>query len=161
MDKVIVIRHSDEEEPSTKYTANLKKNEDGSYTASVDVVKGDSYKSYVDKNGLHFTKSLQEYASKQMVNSNNLTHTWTPEQVQNVCNVLNLKFPDTSTIYDITYTANMAYADFYPELFNEHQCIRYAVAVANDKDGYEGIQLCRWIADVMGKKENVDWTKFE
>lgn len=28
MDKVIVIRHSDEELPNTKYTANLKKNED-------------------------------------------------------------------------------------------------------------------------------------
>ena len=31
MDKVIVIRHSDEELPNTKYTANVKKNEDGSY----------------------------------------------------------------------------------------------------------------------------------
>ncbi|UVX36678.1 MAG: hypothetical protein [Bacteriophage sp.] len=49
-----------------------------------------------------------------MVNSNGLKHTWTPEQVQNVCNVLNLKIPITSTIYDVTYTANMAYADFYP-----------------------------------------------
>jgi hypothetical protein len=24
----------------------------------------------------------------------------------------------------------MAYADFYPELLNEHQCIKYAAAVA-------------------------------
>ena len=36
MGKVIVIRHSD----------------------------GNSYKDYVGKNGLHFTRSLQEYASK-------------------------------------------------------------------------------------------------
>ena len=70
-------------------------------------------------------------------------HTWTPEQVQNVCNVLNLKIPSTSTIYDVTYTANMAYADFYPELLTEHECVKYAMAVANDEDGYEGIQLCR------------------
>lgn len=88
-------------------------------------------------------------------------HTWTSEQVQNVCNVLNLKIPDTSTIEDVTYTANMAYADFYPELLNEHQCIKYAVAVANDKDGYTGIQFCRWMADVVGKKENIDWDKFK
>lgn len=47
-----------------------------------------------------------------MVNSNNQEHTWTSQQVQNVCNVLNLKIPDTSTIEDVTYTANMAYADF-------------------------------------------------
>lgn len=96
-----------------------------------------------------------------MVNSNNQEHTWTSEQVQNVCNVLNLKIPDTSTIEDVTYTANMAYADFYPELLNEHQCIKYAVAVANDKDGYAGIQFCRWVTDVVGKKENIDWDKFK
>lgn len=83
------------------------------------------------------------------------------EQVQNVCNVLNLKIPDTSTIEDVTYTANMAYADFYPELLNEHQCIKYAAAVANDKDGYTGIQFCRWMADVVGKKEHIDWDKFK
>ena len=59
MDKVIVIRHSDEELPNTKYTANLKKNEDGSYTASLDIYKQSDYKDYVNKNGLHFTKSLQ------------------------------------------------------------------------------------------------------
>lgn len=80
---------------------------------------------------------------------------------KNVCNVLNLKIPNTSTIEDVTYTANMAYADFYPELLNEHQCIKYAAAVANDKDGYTGIQFCRWVADVVGKKENIDWDKFK
>ena len=133
MGKVIVIRHSDD----------------------------NGYKDYVDKNSLHFTRSLQEYASKQMINSNGLVHTWTAEQVQNVCDVLNLKIPSTSTIDDVTYTANMAYADFYPELLSEHQCIKYAVAVANDKDGYEGIQLCRWVADIAGKGEVVDWAKFE
>lgn len=90
-----------------------------------------------------------------------MEHTWTSEQVQNVCNVLNLKIPNTSTIEDVTYTANMAYADFYPELLNEHQCIKYAAAVANDKDGYTGIQFCRWVADVVGKKENIDWDKFK
>lgn len=41
---------------------------------------------------------------------------------------------DKLAIEDVTYTANMAYADFYPELLNEHQCIKYAAAVANDKD---------------------------
>lgn len=133
MGKVIVIRHSDD----------------------------NGYKDYVNKNGLHFTRSLQEYASKQMINSNSLVHTWTTEQVQNVCDVLNLKIPSTSTIDDVTYTANMAYADFYPELLSEHQCIKYAVAVANDKDGYEGIQFCRWVADIAGKGETIDWTKFE
>ncbi len=58
-------------------------------------------------------------------------------------------------------TSNMAYADFYPQLLTEHQCVKYAIAVANDEDGYEGIQFCKWIADVMAKKENIDWEKFK
>lgn len=24
-----------------------------------------------------------------------------------------------------------------------------------------GIQFCRWVADVVGKKENIDWDKFK
>ena len=52
MDKVIVIRHSDEELPNTKYTANLKKNEDGSYTASLDIYKQSDYKDYVNKKNI-------------------------------------------------------------------------------------------------------------
>lgn len=38
MHKVIVIRHSDDNHNS-KYVANLQKNEDGSYSSSVGVVK--------------------------------------------------------------------------------------------------------------------------
>lgn len=67
MHKVIVIRHSDDDNQNSKYVANLQKNEDGSYFASVGVVKEDGYNDYVSKHGLHFTKALQEYASKQWV----------------------------------------------------------------------------------------------
>nr|DAN16777.1 MAG TPA: hypothetical protein [Bacteriophage sp.] len=33
----------------------------------------------------------------------------------------------------------MAYADFVPDLISEDKCIEYAMLVANDVDGYEGI----------------------
>lgn len=56
MQKVIVIRHSDEDNQNSKYVANLQKNKDGSYSASVGVVKEDGYNDYVSKHGLHFTK---------------------------------------------------------------------------------------------------------
>lgn len=52
MHKVIVIRHSDEDNQSSKYVANLQKNKDGSYSASVGVVKEDGYNDYVSKHGL-------------------------------------------------------------------------------------------------------------
>lgn len=67
MHKVIVIRHSDEDNKNSKYVANLQKNEDGSYSASVGVVKEDGYNDYVSKHSLHFTKALQEYASIQII----------------------------------------------------------------------------------------------
>lgn len=41
MHKVIVIRHSDDDNHNSKYVANLQKNEDGSYSASVGVVNED------------------------------------------------------------------------------------------------------------------------
>lgn len=38
----------------------------------------------------------------------------------------------------------MEHADFYPLLLKDAKsCIIYAMEVANDKDGYEGIQFCR------------------
>lgn len=49
MQKVIVIRHSDEDNQNSKYVANLQKNKDGSYSASVGVVKEDGYDDYVSK----------------------------------------------------------------------------------------------------------------
>lgn len=49
MQKVIVIRHSDEDNQNSKYVANLQKNKDGSYSASVGVVKEDGYNEYISK----------------------------------------------------------------------------------------------------------------
>lgn len=69
--------------------------------------------------------------------------------------------PTRSNIYDILYTANMAYADFYPTLLDgKDKCIQYALAVANDIDGHEGIEFCRWLADLMGKNVNIEWNNF-
>lgn len=56
---------------------------------------------------------------------------------------------------DITYLANMAYADFYPDIIkSEALCIDYAVSVAEDPDGYEGIAFLRYVADRKGKGES-------
>lgn len=62
---------------------------------------------------------------------------------------------------DVTYVANMAYADFYPDpLKDEAACLRYAHKVANDPDGYDGMIFCRWTADAIGKAIKLDWEKF-
>lgn len=86
---------------------------------------------------------------------------WHIDDVQNIINELGYIIPISSTIGDIIYTANMARADFYPTLLKDaKQCIMYAMAVADDKDGYEGIQFCRWLADIKNKNIKIDWNSF-
>lgn len=132
----------------TKHTEDTKNN-------------NESYLQYIDKHGYHFTNELAQYASSMMQNSNNVIHTWDSEQVRSVVDRLGYAIPSTSTIGDITYTANMCYADFFPSLIDtEDKCIQYAMNVANDIDGYEGIQFCRWLSDVNHKNITITWEKY-
>ena len=157
MNKVIVIRHSDDNHDV--YQANLKRNEDGSYTANFGKTDA-KYDSYIKKYGSHFSPLLFKYATDHIENKNKTNHKWSVEQIKDAINRLGYTIPATSVIEDIAYTANMAYADFHPALLTEDQCIEYAMNVANDIDGYEGIQLYRWIADQMGKNVNINWGQF-
>lgn len=108
----------------------------------------------------HFNNKLLSYALSQIKNSNGTNHSWNTAEVRGVINRLGYTIPSTSTIEDITYTANMAYADFFPSILTEDQCIMYAMNVANDIDGYEGIQLYRWLADQDGKGVKINLNEF-
>lgn len=83
------------------------------------------------------------------------------EYVKKSMESLGLSIPGKVTTGDVTYMANMAYADFYPDpLKDEAACLRYAHKVANDPDGYDGMIFCRWTADAIGKAIKLDWEKF-
>lgn len=119
------------------------------------------YSEYVKKHGYHFTDALAEHVSKIMVNANGQQHSWTTSQVKKSMESLGLSISDKVTIGDVTYAANMAYADLYPDpLKDEAACLRYAYKIANDPDGYEGMIFCRWTADAIGKAIKLDWEKF-
>ena len=116
---------------------------------------------YLEKYGKHFTIKLADFASKQMVNSDETNKHWDVSDIKQIIDELGYIIPLSSTIGDIIYTANMAYADFYPLLLKDAKsCVRYAMEVAGDKDGYEGIQFCRWMADVKNKNLEIDWNSF-
>lgn len=105
--------------------------------------------------------ALAEHVSKMMVNANGQQHSWTASQVKKSMESLGLSIPGKVTTGDVTYAANMAYADFYPDpLKDEAACLRYAHKVANDPDGYDGMIFCRWTADAIGKAIKLDWEKF-
>lgn len=66
------------------------------------------------------------------------------------------------TVPAVRHLCKMAYADFYPKVIKtESDCVQYAIAVASDPDGYEGMAFCRWTADIIGKGVTIDWEKLE
>ena len=96
-----------------------------------------------------------------MENANGQSHSWTAAQVKKSIESLGLSIPSKVTNGDVTYLANMYYADLYPDpLKDEASCLRAAYKVANDPDGYEGMIFCRWTADAIGKAISINWEKF-
>ena len=79
-----------------------------------------AYCEYVEKNGFHFSTKLAEHASSMMKNVDGSNHHWTSSQI---ASVLSTKQYDTKrcTLGDMTYLANMAYADFYPSVVTDTQ----------------------------------------
>lgn len=116
---------------------------------------------YMEKHGSHFTVSLAEEASRRMLNSNGNPHTWKAQQVHESIVGIGLNIPANVTLGDVTYLANMYYADLYPEVLKDEQsCIRAAVKTANDPDGYEGMTFRRWLADLSVLDKEFNFTKF-
>lgn len=120
------------------------------------------YSEYVEKHGYHFTNALAEHVSKMMKNANGSEHSWSALQVKKAMEGLGLVIlPAGATLGDVTYQANMGYADLFPDpLKDEASCLKYASRIATDPDGYEGMIFCRWTADAIGKAIKIDWEKF-
>lgn len=124
------------------------------------LMNASGYVAYVAKHGYHFTKALATMASQQMKNADGTSHRWSVDEVRAATN--GMIIPKGTTLGDMTYLCNMAYADFYPKVVKtEEGCIQYALAVASDPDGYEGMTFCRWTADIIGKGATIDWEKLE
>lgn len=119
------------------------------------------YSEYVKKHGYHFTDTLAEYASKMMVNANGQQHSWTVSQVKKSMESLGINIFNEMTAGDVTYLANMYYADLYPDpLKDEASCLKAAYKIANDPDGYNGMVFCRWVTDNTNKNININWKDF-
>lgn len=131
-------------------------------STATSIMEDEGFISYTKKHGYHFSERLAEYASSLMHNENGLEHSWSAAEVRNSLVSLGDTDFNMSTTGDLCYLANMAYADFFPEvLLNETACIKYAYAVAHDKDGYDGIAFSRWLADVIAKDiTDIDWENY-
>ena len=129
-----------------------------------EAMRSEGYKAYVEKHGYHFTDELAVSASRNMVNADGKAHMWEPAQVQASVYSLGIPFKNRNncTRGDLCYLANMAYADGLYEGMDgmEKECVKYAVKIADDVDGYEGMPFMRWLSDTIGKNIHVEWSKF-
>lgn len=161
MKKIIVLRHSCDSEEERHQHQESGIIHSLPYEKAAKALMGASgYAAYVAKHGYHFTKQLAIMASEQMKNVDGTSHRWTVDEIRLATN--NEIISKGTTIGDILYLANMAYADFYHKVIKtESDCVQYAIAVASDPDGYEGMAFCRWTADIIGKGVTIDWEKLE
>lgn len=121
----------------------------------------DGFRDYIKKHGYHFTDELAEHVSKMMVNRNGKEHTWAVEQILKAMSSMGYSVPNNVTDGDITYLANMYYADLYDTILkDESSCLKTAYIIATDHDGYDGMIFSRWTSDAIGKNVKIDWNKF-
>lgn len=156
MKKYIIIKRATEEgEPHGSCSNTLPYEK-----AAKAIMKASGYAEYVAKHGYHFTKQLATMASERMKNVDGSAHRWTVDEIRLATN--SMVIPKGTTLGDMLFLANMAYADFYPRVIKtEDGCVQYALAVVTDPDGYEGMPFLRWTADLIGKGATVDWEKLE
>lgn len=147
--KYIIMKHGSE-------------NSDHEETEKVEFWDDPEYRKYKEKHGEHFCDKLAIWASKKMDNAHgDKSHSWTVEEVTSAFEKLGWKKPEMATWGDVTYSANMAYADYYGgSIKTEQDVLRYAYDDVSDPDGYPGKVFNRWLSDVMGKKIAVPWSEF-
>ena len=171
--KMIVVKHHEHDDHKEHYHKSEHHHEDEHhkhdyklpYETEANELMSDEFEEYVKKHGYHFTEALAEHVSKMMVNANGQEHSWTAMQVKKAMESLGLmplgKTKTEATLGDVTYLANMYYADLFPDpLKDEASCLRAAYRIAVDPDGYKGLIFCRWTADAIGLAVNIDWKKF-
>ena len=65
---------------------------------------------------------------------------------------------DTNDMYDALYLAAMVKADYWgSSIEDEEHMAKYIKDVICDPDGYDGIVLCRYLADCSAKGIAVHW----
>lgn len=150
--KYIIMHSSDNEEHKIEI-------EDKFSRAANALMNAPGYLEYVKKHGYHFTDKLADYVSKKMVNASGNVHSWTADQLRSVLGPFTPVHNETGG--DLAYTANMAYADFYPTVLDTaDKCVTYAKLVASDHDGYDGMEFMRWTSDAIGKSLTLNWEDF-
>lgn len=106
---------------------------------------------YIKEHGRHFTLWLATHVSRLMLEHSDCQAISLSELPSNI--------PE-GCVGDMIFLSNMALSDFFPSLLNREQCVKYALCVINDPDGYEGMPFMRWIVDNENRENKIDLRKF-
>ena len=118
---------------------------------------------YLSYYGLHFNKKLYEFAVSMMKKVDKIagrTEKVSPVKMENLQVMLSRYGVEVepTDVYDALYLATMVKADFWgSSIEDEEHMARYIKDVICDPDGYEGIVLCRFIADCNAKGIGIFW----
>lgn len=118
---------------------------------------------YLSYYGLHFNKKLYEFAVSMMRKKDHVSGRMVkvnPMPVEDLKMMLerNRVEIDPTDVYDALYLASMVQADYWnSSIEDEKHMAKYIGDVLCDPDGYEGVVLCRFIADCNAKGIGVNW----
>jgi hypothetical protein len=116
---------------------------------------------YIEKHGNHFTVELAMEASKCLINKDGSKHLWDAEQVEKLTEKKVYYNITRSTLGDMVYIANMAYANYFPNVIDrKNKCIEAALAIVEDVDGYEGMAFSSWVTGLVYQGKDFDFSKY-
>lgn len=113
---------------------------------------------YLSHYGWHFSKALCEWAVSRMRDRNgNKVQMRTKDQVDAILKNNNVDLENNDG-YDAVFVAHMGISDYVgSSIPDEAHLARYVKDVLDDKDGYEGIALTRFMADCSAKGIPIMW----
>ena len=118
---------------------------------------------YLSNYGWHFSKKLCDFAVSRMKKKNSSSgkeETITPitkEQVDELLKKYNVSI-ERKEGYDCVFVANMCKADYLgSSVPNEQYLALFIKDYVDDPDGYDGLPMTRWYADIIGSGTRVIW----
>lgn len=115
-------------------------------------------KEYLSYYGWHFNKKLSDFAASKMKRQGGIKIApYTKEQLEALMKAHNIEVKQAKG-YDCVFVANMAKADYLgSSITDEIHLLKFVKDYIDDPDGYEGLPMTRFFADVIGSGNVIDW----
>lgn len=126
-------------------------------------IKPKAFVNYLRYYGWHFSKQLCDYAVSMMYTKNSKDEKepitpYTKEKVEEILAAHNVHLDNKNIVYDHVFVANMCQADFLGDSVpSEAHLAKYVKNVIDDPDGYDGMPMTRWYADMCKKGIAINW----